>query len=490
MSFASTVSSVIEVPPTHSSGVARSDRPGRRRSRPRATRTASRPGRGCGPRWAGPRARGAAARTTISTAATPPAPAERDAAAVGTTGEADAQGALVNASTTMIMGDPIVGMRTNGMTRLPRIAPVVFTPSSRPGLGPGLRRDRRAAAPRRSERRIPSRSSPGGRSGRRRRTGRRSTPAVAGSSDAWLRDDQDQSGDAEDRHGDLRARRGRGRVLDPRAERVERGRAERDADQEQGQDDREDVGQPARSRREQPGPRDLVAKRGQAGDERDDQGQPDDRRRRRSGCGRPLGPAPPGVGRDADGLRATGVSASGEPEGDRPAMPEHSAPTRVRRSTRAARSARDRPAACRRRRPACWPNRAARTPGSSAAERVKCRTRAGKVAPIMIVAGASARTARTRRARARQRACPRAPGRCRGRRSLMSPNVSGVTSTTTTSASSSRPYRRSGERTRSAIRPPTVAPIAMPPKNPVRMAETACVVFPKTRTSWRDQTIS
>jgi hypothetical protein len=49
---------------------------------------------------------------------------------------------------------------------------------------------------------------------------------------------------------------------------------------------------------------------------------------------------------------------------------------------------------------------------------------------------------------------------------------------------------RSGERTRSAMRPPTKAPIAMPPKNPVRIAETACVVFPNTSTNWRDQTIS
>ena len=49
---------------------------------------------------------------------------------------------------------------------------------------------------------------------------------------------------------------------------------------------------------------------------------------------------------------------------------------------------------------------------------------------------------------------------------------------------------RSGERTRSAIRPPTAAPMAIPPKKPVRIAETAWVVLPKTRTSWRDQTIS
>jgi len=72
----------------------------------------------------------------------------------------------------------------------------------------------------------------------------------------------------------------------------------------------------------------------------------------------------------------------------------------------------------------------------------------------------------------------------------MSRKVTGVTSTTTTSTSSRSPYIRRGDRTRSATRPPTHAPIAIPPKNPVRIADTACVVFPKTSTSWRDQTIS
>jgi hypothetical protein len=33
---------------------------------------------------------------------------------------------------TMIAGDPIMGIRTNGITRLPRIAPVVLTASSDP----------------------------------------------------------------------------------------------------------------------------------------------------------------------------------------------------------------------------------------------------------------------------------------------------------------------------------------------------------------------
>ena len=72
----------------------------------------------------------------------------------------------------------------------------------------------------------------------------------------------------------------------------------------------------------------------------------------------------------------------------------------------------------------------------------------------------------------------------------MSRNVTGVTSTTATSTTSRTPYIRSGERTRSATRPPMNAPIAIPPKKPVRIADTACVVLPNTRTSWRDHTIS
>ena len=49
---------------------------------------------------------------------------------------------------------------------------------------------------------------------------------------------------------------------------------------------------------------------------------------------------------------------------------------------------------------------------------------------------------------------------------------------------------RSGRRTRSASRPPTTLPMAIPPKNPVRIAEIACVVLPKTSTSCLDQTTS
>src|SRR5215218_7655687 len=73
---------------------------------------------------------------------------------------------------------------------------------------------------------------------------------------------------------------------------------------------------------------------------------------------------------------------------------------------------------------------------------------------------------------------------------LMSRNENGVMSTTTASTSSRTAYIRTGTRTRSAMRPPMKLPTAIPPKNPARIAETAWVVLPKTRTSCRDHTIS
>ena len=66
----------------------------------------------------------------------------------------------------------------------------------------------------------------------------------------------------------------------------------------------------------------------------------------------------------------------------------------------------------------------------------------------------------------------------------------GVARTTTTRMISSRPYIRSGRWTRSPIRPPMKLPMAMPPKKPVRIADTAWVVLPNTRTSCRAQTTS
>jgi len=112
------------------------------------------------------------------------------------------------------------------------------------------------------------------------------------------------------------------------------------------------------------------------------------------------------------------------------------------------------------------------------------------VAPIITVAGPSASSASPNRSSARTWGCSWSAEYAPRYSSWISWNVSGVSSTTTTSAISSRPYILSGERTLSAIRPPTTLPIAIPPKKPVRIAETACVVFPNTSTSWRAQTIS
>ncbi len=74
--------------------------------------------------------------------------------------------------------------------------------------------------------------------------------------------------------------------------------------------------------------------------------------------------------------------------------------------------------------------------------------------------------------------------------SPMRRKLSGVRTTITTSASSRIPYIRSGRRTRSAIRPPTKPPMASPPKNPVRIVDTAWLVLPNTSTSCRAQTTS
>ena len=74
--------------------------------------------------------------------------------------------------------------------------------------------------------------------------------------------------------------------------------------------------------------------------------------------------------------------------------------------------------------------------------------------------------------------------------SPISRKLNGVRTTITTRTSSSTPYIRSGRATRSAIRPPTAPPIASPPKNPVRIVDTAWLVLPNTSTSCRAQTTS
>ena len=286
------------------------------------------------------------------------------------------------------------------------IAPVVFTPSSEPGLRTGraaivaqeLRCRREGESHHEGDREH--RQHRRARTGRRCETRGRPGPATRGCeitriSPATLRIATAICENARTRTGSLI--RGR-RTLNVRG-------TQRDPDEEQREDDREDVRQPARSRREQPGPCDLVAERRQTRDERDDERQPDDRPR----------PADrPRSGSGAGRARAAAASVSGRAPGlgDRassrashsattPAMAEHSAPIRSAPLS-PNNSMRTRPATQR------ADDRAQGVREVQAPERLAQRRRPSempdegrKVAPIMIVAGASARTARTRRARAR-----------------------------------------------------------------------------------------
>ena len=122
--------------------------------------------------------------------------------------------------------------------------------------------------------------------------------------------------------------------------------------------------------------------------------------------------------------------------------------------------------------------------------RARKRVSVGSVAPISSVAGARARIASANRTSARASGASDRAGYRPWYADPISRNVTGVSSTTATTTSSRNPYSRSGRFTRSANRPPIAPPIASPPKNPVRIVETACDVLPNTRTSCRAQTTS
>ena len=144
---------------------------------------------------------------------------------------------------------------------------------------------------------------------------------------------------------------------DPRAQDREEDRAQRDPDEEGRQDRREDVGRVARPRGEQPRPGDLVAERRQAGDEGDGQGEPRDGSElsggpvggRSGATGAGAGPRAVSIGRSSarrDGARRRGPATA------RPAPPRPSSRPRppAPRTARAARSGRSPPRPSRR-----WP---------------------------------------------------------------------------------------------------------------------------------------
>ena len=277
MSLASTVSRVIDVPATHSSGVDRiwpawtaaisSSRD--------SNRVPPAPAMNASPGWGMPAGlsdgRNTATRTATPTATRASRRGEASQArAIPTT-------ALVAASRTTTVGEPMAGMSTNGMSRLPRIAPVVLTARSAPDSLPASERSSRSSADAVGKA-MPSTIVTGRTTmiadRARRRQGLQRLARVQ-----RLRDDEDthQAQDGQHRDEQLAQGEDADRVAPTPADEVVDEGADGQAGQERGEDDREHVRRVAGPRGEQTGPRDLVAERGDARDEGDGQGEPDAR---------------------------------------------------------------------------------------------------------------------------------------------------------------------------------------------------------------------
>ena len=284
----------------------------------------------------------------------------------------------------------------------------------------------------------------------------------------------------------------RDRLGDPRRMTANSSRADRDADQEHPEDQREDVRRVAGARRQQARPEDLVAERGQAGDEGEQQGE-----RRAAPVGR--------RGRRRSARGGSRHAADGASSVPRAGLRLASSRAHDARDRRARRADHERAASARRldqdeargERPDDRPERVRRVEpperlADRCASRLSCRVSVGSVAPMSTsrarARGSRARSGsgrgrcgwpfecdrkdaaierveepeRERRARARRRR-----GRARWRRTAAAATGRG----------------------RPAVRRRTL-PMAIPPKKPVRIVDTAWVVLPKTSTSWRDQTTS
>ena len=274
MSFASIVSSVIDVPATHSWGVLRTC-PAWTEAISSSADANSRPfacwiqrSFGCAS------APGTSETTTIASTTIAPDRAVTVARGAAISASAIPTSALVSASSATTTGEPRSGMRTNGRTRLPTIAPVVFTPSRAPEL-------------------VPARSAP---SGSRADAAGNAIPRTTVTGRTTTITGPDQRGDGVERpardegvrvveqpqerreckRGDRQLCPGQEpqRVADPRPDQVEDDGAEGDPDQEHPEDHREHVGRVAGAGRQQAGPGDLVAQRRHARDERDQERQP------------------------------------------------------------------------------------------------------------------------------------------------------------------------------------------------------------------------
>ena len=156
--------------------------------------------------------------------------------------------ALVSASSATTTGEPRSGMSTNGRTRLPTIAPVVFTPSRAPELVParsapsGSRADAAGKA-------IP-RTTVTGRTTSDHRPDQRGDGVERPARDERVRVVEQPQERRERERGDRQLCSGQEpqRVADPRPDQVEDDRPEGDPDQEDPEDHREHVGRVARCR--------------------------------------------------------------------------------------------------------------------------------------------------------------------------------------------------------------------------------------------------
>ena len=136
MSFASIVRSVIDVPATHSWGVLRTC-PACTEAISSSADANSRPficwiqrSFGCA------RAPGTSETNTIASTTMAPESAVTVARGAAMRASAIPTAPFVSASSATTTGEPRSGISTNGSTRLPTIAPVVFTPNSAPELVP------------------------------------------------------------------------------------------------------------------------------------------------------------------------------------------------------------------------------------------------------------------------------------------------------------------------------------------------------------------
>ncbi len=366
--LASTVSRVIEVPATHSSGVewtwpastvaisssavAKIVRPARRsRASFGETRT---PGSRTRRRSRQPTTT-ATAVMPARVAAGPPARASMRASRARSPLRSPT---LTSARSAAAWGEPSGGIRRNGTRKLPVMAPTVLTARKRAGAPAGVLADPAAAAWSCRERQAEH--------DRRQQHDRDATSAIEG---------------ADGVEGLARVRVGRVAMNATRPNRTSaptstwlaarkragfaiRGRMRVNSSapiarpgEEQGEDDREDVRGVARARGEQPGPQDLVAERGQARDEGDGEREAGPagsigRVPARSRCQR--GADADCAGRDAPRAPATGRSRPRSPS--RPA-PTASAPVSPNSSISTNPATRVPTIA-----PRCSPRRACRTP--------------------------------------------------------------------------------------------------------------------------------